>query len=212
LNKGEAVAAAAAQPPIRLAHRLVFVRHGETDWNVEGRLQGQQDIPLNPRGRDQAAAVGRALRRAFGAEALAAHAFVASPMQRTRDTMEIARAAMTLPARDYALDDRLKELTFGAWEGLTWREVTERDPEGAERRERDKWGFTPPGGESYADLCRRVAPWLGALDRETLVVSHGGVARAMLHLVAGMEAVEAAMAPIAQGRAILVEAGRARWI
>lgn len=202
----------AASPQISLAHRLVFVRHGETDWNAVGRLQGQQDIALNARGRDQAAAVGRALRKAYGVQALAAHAFVASPMLRTRETMEIARAAMTLPPRDYALDDRLKELTFGGWEGLTWREVQERDPDGAARRERDKWRFTPPGGESYADLCARVAPWLAALDRPTVVVSHGGVARAALHLATGMDADEAAMAPIAQGRAIVIEEGRARWI
>lgn len=190
---------------------LVFVRHGETDWNVSGRLQGQRDISLNPRGRDQAAAVGRALAKRFGAD-LETRDFVASPMERARETMEILRAAASLPAKGYALDARLKELTFGTWEGMTWREVQARDPEGAARREADKWGFIPPEGESYAMLCARIAPWLEGLTRPTVAVSHGGVARALLHLVAGLDPLEASVAEITQGRALIFEPGQARWL
>ena len=113
------------------AHRIIFVRHGETPYNAENRLQGQRDIPLAARGRDQARAVGRALRDRIGAEIdrlEAAQAFVASPLLRTRETMELARAAMGLTPAGYRLDPALVELTFGDWEGLTWPEVKARDP------------------------------------------------------------------------------------
>src|SRR5438270_5545218 len=101
-----------ADPPV-----LIFIRHGETDWNVEGRLQGQRDIPLNDNGRAQARRNGTAIKTAM--PEAAGFDFLASPLSRSRETMEIVRAAMGLPPRHYATDDRLKELTFGDWEGLT---------------------------------------------------------------------------------------------
>jgi probable phosphoglycerate mutase len=198
---------------LRLLAPLIFVRHGETDWNRSGRLQGQQDIALNPRGRDQAAAVGRAIAKKLGPQGLAASDFVASPMFRARETMEIARAAMGLPGKDYRLDERLKELTFGSWEGLTWREVQAQAPEGAARRELGKWRFTPPdGGESYAALAERIRPWAETLDRQTVAVSHGGVARALMHLIAGVPEQEACVAEITQGRAIVFQDRGMSWL
>ena len=72
---------------------LIFVRHGETDWNVGGRLQGQTDIPLNPKGRDQADAVGRSLAKTH--PDLSGHAFIASPLGRSAETMRRATTART---------------------------------------------------------------------------------------------------------------------
>lgn len=211
MTQASAASVASGSVASGLRTTLIFVRHGETDWNLAGRLQGQREIPLNPRGRDQAAAVGHMLAKRLGA-ALADHDFVASPMGRARETMEILREAARLPRKDYALDARLTELTFGTWEGFTWREVKERCAEGAAQREADKWSFTPPGGESYAALSARIAPWLAGLSRPTLAASHGGVARAVMHLVAGVEPNAASIAEITQGRAILFEPGRMRWM
>jgi probable phosphoglycerate mutase len=195
--------------------RLIFVRHGETSYNAENRLQGQRDIPLNPRGRDQARSIGKTLRARLGEEIdrlEAAGAFFASPLKRARETMELARAAMNLPPKSYRLDPALKEISFGQWEGLTWAEVRARDPGGLKRRHADKWNFVPPGGESYAMLAERVRPWLASLAGDAFVVAHGGVARALMTLIAGVPLVIAAEAPIAQGRAIVFEDGRYRWI
>ena len=200
---------------IRFSHRLWFVRHGETDYNREGRLQGQRDIALNPKGREQARAVGRALRKLAGPEMDRLErdaAFLASPLARTRETMELARAAMGFAADSYGLSDDLKELTFGDWEGLTWPEVEARDPVAAAARAADKWDFAPPNGESYAMLAQRVAPWLATVERDLLIVSHGGVARALMHLIAGVAPATASEVGIQQGRAILFAEGAFRWI
>ena len=197
------------------AFRLLFVRHGETPYNAENRLQGQLDIPLNARGRDQARAVGRALVMRLGVEIErleTAEAFIASPLVRARQTMEIARDAMGLPPDRYRLEARLKELSFGAWEGLTWPEIEAQDPKGIRARTRDKWRFAPPGGESYAMLAERVRPWLEGLTGDAFVVSHGGVARALMTLIAGVPPAKAADAPITQGRALAFEKGGCRWI
>ena len=200
---------------IALPHRLWFIRHGETDYNREGRLQGQRDVPLNPKGREQARAVGRTLRKLAGPEIKtleAAHAFLASPLLRTRQTMELARAAMSLGPSDYALCDDLKELTFGDWEGLTWSEVEARDGDRAAARSADKWDFTPPNGESYAALASRLAVWVRSIDRDLFVASHGGVARALMFLLAGVAPSVAAEANIHQGRAILFANGGFKWL
>jgi probable phosphoglycerate mutase len=197
-----------------LRHRLVFLRHGETDWNAEGRLQGRQDIPLNAKGCRQAEKAGRIVARILGPGALSAPdlAFLCSPMIRARQTMEIARAAMGLPVHDYALDERLVELTFGEWEGLTWPEVKAREPAAASWREGDKWRFTPPKGESYAMLAERLEPWVASLEGDAVVVSHGGVARALMAMLAGMPEERAALADIWQGRALVFHNGKFAWI
>ena len=138
--------------------RIFFLRHGETDWNVEFRLQGQRDTPLNPRGRDQASAVGRMLRDYFGGPGgpgAAGLDFIASPLARCRETMERARTAMGLDPIAYATDPRLMELSFGRWEGLTWSEVKAMDPWAAKAREGDKWDFQRRAGASVARSTRR---------------------------------------------------------
>src|SRR5215831_15313323 len=95
-----------------------FMRHGETDWNVEGRLQGQHDTPLNRVGHGQAVRCGEILRDLFTCESREA-----SPLVRARKTMELVRAELGLDAIDYRVDARLAELSFGRWEGLTFAEL-----------------------------------------------------------------------------------------
>ena len=195
-----------------LAHRLIFIRHGETDWNAEGRLQGQHDIRLNGRGRDQAESAGREARKFIAREGLTDLRYVASPLSRTRDTMELARGAMGLDPGDYALDARLMELSFGRWEGLIWPEVKAMDPWAAKAREGDKWLFQPPGGESYAMLADRLRPWLATVAGDTVVVSHGGVARVLMAMIGGIPVSDAPMMDIHQGRVLIFQNGSRRWL
>ena len=80
-------------------------------------------------------------------------------MTRTRETMEILRETLGLHPESYKLDERLVELTFGIWEGMTWKEVRKAEPQLAALREQDKWHYAPPGGgESYAMLVERIRP------------------------------------------------------
>ncbi len=163
---------------------LYFVRHGETDWNAERRLQGQHDIPLNDLGRTQAVHAGKVLRDLFGRDGRDPESFeyVASPLARARETMELMRTALGLDARRYRTDPRLAELSFGRWEGFTFAELKARDPQtlALAAREHDKWSFVPPGGESYAQLLVRVREWHASVARDTVVAAHGGVARTLI--------------------------------
>lgn len=163
---------------------IVFVRHGETDWNAVGRLQGHRDIPLNDNGRSQAARNGRAIAETF--PDIASFDFVASPLVRARETMEILRAALDLEPAAYRLDERLKEVRYGAWEGFTNEEIAEREPHAFAMRLADIWRFVPSGGESYELLAQRVGEWFATLDRPVLVVAHGGVGRVLRHQLLGV--------------------------
>lgn len=161
---------------------LYFARHGQTDWNAERRLQGQHDIPLNSLGRIQAAQSGRILRELFVREGLqpADFDYVSSPLGRARETMELMRTGLGLDPVQYRTDPRLKEMSFGRWEGHTFAELKDREAEGLAAREKDKWGFVLPGGESYAQLTVRVREWYESIERDTVVAAHGGVCRALI--------------------------------
>jgi broad specificity phosphatase PhoE len=189
---------------------LYFIRHGETDWNAEGRLQGQRDIPLNDLGRVQAAEAGVILKSLV--PQVDDLDWWVSPLGRTRETAERAREAIGLHPSYYKTDDRLKELTFGRWEGLTWRELRQFDPAGAAERKRSKWTAVPPGGESYEMLATRVEGFLGMIRRDSVLISHGGVARALMTLIGGIQPVEAARADIWQGKVLVFENGECRWV
>ena len=189
---------------------LVFLRHGETAWNVELRLQGQRDIPLNDHGRAQAKRNGEAIIAAM--PQVADYDFVASPLGRARETMEIARAAMGLDPTAYRLDDRLKELSFGAWEGFTIAELRVGNGALVAARERDKWGFVPPEGESYGLLLGRIEAWLATLDRPTFAVSHGGVGRVIRSELLGVDRARSVADDFPQDRLLVIEDGQGRWV
>ena len=156
---------------------LYFIRHGQTGWNKARRIQGQIDSDLNDTGRDQAARNGRTLRE-IGAD-LKTLDFVASPLKRTSETMQIVRDNAGLARDGYRTDDRLKEIHFGVWQGEYWPEIPTVDPAGHEQRTADPYSWRPDHGESYADLTARCAGWFDELDRDTVCVSHGGVSRVL---------------------------------
>ena len=178
-----------------------FVRHGETDWNAERRLQGGRDIPLNDRGRRQATQCGGTLHNLIAdrGKAAADFAFISSPLSRARETMEIVRGALGLPAETYAVEPRLSELSFGSWEGMTYREIRAVDGATLVARERDKWNFKAPGGESYAGLLARVRVWHAAVTGDVIVTAHGGVARVLMVLFGIRTPADAPNADVEQG-------------
>jgi broad specificity phosphatase PhoE len=161
---------------------IYYIRHGETEWNAEGKLQGGQDIPLNDLGRAQAANAGGILAGLFSRDGRNQQSlpFVASPLGRARSTMELVRGALKLPPRDYAIDDRLREIGYGHWEGSTLAQMQAADPDVFAARQAEKWTVPPPGGETYASVQIRMRDWYDSLLGDTVAVAHGGTARALM--------------------------------
>ena len=161
---------------------IYYIRHGETSWNALGRLQGAQDIALNDLGRRQAAHAGNILADLFARDGRdkSALSFVASPLIRARATMELVRNSLGLSHDGYALDDRLREIAYGQWEGSTLPEMQLRDPTLYAKRQTEKWTVSPPGGESYVDVQARMQDWYASVAADTVAVAHGGTARALM--------------------------------
>jgi probable phosphoglycerate mutase len=151
---------------------LLLIRHGETDFNREGRFQGQVDVPLNERGRRQAGRLAAQLASERRIDAL--HC---SDLLRARQTAEPAARALGLPA---LADARLREQHFGILEGLTFAEVRERHAEPFERWARFDARYALPGGESTHDFHARAIDAIRDLaarhaGRRVALVTHGGV-------------------------------------
>ena len=180
---------------------LYYLRHGETDWNVEARLQGRRDIPLNARGREQASHCGAVLRDLFARDGIDPTAldYVSSPLGRARETMELARGVLGLGLDGYRLLDELTEISFGTWEGSTIAEMRARDADGVAAREHDKWHFLPPGGESYEAVSARMSAWYTSLTRDTVATAHGGTARGLMAALGIAKPAAAPMIDIEQG-------------
>jgi broad specificity phosphatase PhoE len=150
---------------------ILLARHGETDWNVERRVQGHSDTPLNDTGRSQA----RALADELAGEPI--DAVYSSDLMRAHETARIVAEQRGLSVT--AIPD-LREKNFGSWEGMTDVEINDRSPQTREQSWRD-WG----DGETRAQMADRVLAALERIaethpDQRVLVVSHGGPLRAVL--------------------------------
>lgn len=189
---------------------IYFIRHGETDWNRDRRYQGQRDIPLNETGRAQARRNGEAL-RAF-LPAIRDASFLASPLGRARETMEIVRRELDLPPGGYETDARLMELSYGAWEGTLQDDLLARDPAGFAVRAQDPFRWRPDQGESYADLLDRVKLWSETLTRDCVVVSHGGISRCLRAHLLGLDPELIPRLESPQDRILVLAGGTMRWL
>jgi broad specificity phosphatase PhoE len=191
---------------------VYFVRHGETGWNAEGRLQGQADTDISDKGRRQAKRNGELLRELIPDPQN--FDFVASPLRRTRETMEIVRRAMGLDPTAYRTDPRLKELHFGDWQGFTYVELERSDPGSSARRAKDKWNFVPPGerAESYQMLLERVRPFIEQLSAPTVCVIHGGIIRVLFRMIDDVPERACARLHVPQDKVLRFENGRLTWL
>jgi len=164
-----------------------LVRHGQTEMNRVGRYQGRLDSPLTEAGVAQAARVGARLAALAAAEG-GDWTIDASPLGRTRQTAAIIAGAMGLPIRRH--DDRLAEVDFGSWEGLTRDEIFVRRPDLAGRT---AVFLLSEDGETYDALAARVRAWMQEADaapEHRVAVTHAGVGRMMRGLYLGLTADE----------------------
>ena len=166
----------------------MLVRHGESEWNKIGRIQGQTDTPLTPNGVAQAEAVAIFLQRKLdGIDVL----MFSSPMQRARQTAEIIARRLAYPPNDVLVDERLNDFNLGEISGTYgWDKVAEDHPELARLRLEDPLNFHPPGGESGAQFRDRLADFSndpGDGGRLRLVVSHGVVNKFIRSIRLGLQ-------------------------
>jgi broad specificity phosphatase PhoE len=160
---------------MKLSAPLYLLRHGETAWNTERRMQGRHNSDLTERGRAQALAMGRALKAEL-ARAPQPTVFLRSPLGRVRETSLIVGRELGLDPAQWRDDPRLAELSYGVWEGLSWTEIEVDRPNALADWRADPHVFCPPGGESHADLRGRTEAALAdiiAANVRTVVVGHG---------------------------------------
>jgi broad specificity phosphatase PhoE len=184
---------------------LLLVRHGETQWNIERRYQGQLDSPLTERGIAQAEAIGR---RLLGLPEFDSAPVVASPLGRARQTAEIIRGNRSSTA--FETNDRLREISLGSWDGLFRDEIAARSPDLFETHGPYEWYFHSADGERYDAFHARLASFLqDALARPMLIiVAHGVVSRVLRGLYAGMPRDLALSLPVPQDRIFRLSAGK----
>lgn len=154
---------------------LYLLRHGETAWNTERRMQGRRDSDLTARGRAQARAMGFALKAEL-ARKPEPTLFLRSPLGRVRETSLIVAQELGIDPQLWQDDARLAELGYGDWEGRSWREIEIDHPDALSNWRADPHGFCPPGGESHAELrrrCEAVLADIAASGLRTVIVGHG---------------------------------------
>lgn len=166
--------------------RLLLIRHGQTDWNQQGRFQGQSDLPLNSLGLRQAQVAGQAAARALKGER--PRAIYASDLRRAWQSAEAVRAAFpdgtSVPL---IAEPRLREMAFGDWEGMTYAEIQARYSSALQRWEADLENNAPPNGETLRQMAQRVQAALNDLlqthpDGAILLVGHGGPLQLLIAL------------------------------
>jgi len=176
--------------------KWLIVRHGETAWNRDGRVQGQADTPLSEEGRAQARALGAAL-----AEVSIDRLFC-SDLSRARETAALVLAGREVPSKFTA---ELRELNFGDWEGRLGEELAREDPVRFKKWHTGSPDFSAPGGESVRQLLDRTRKYVAGIresarEGNSLIVAHGGTVRALLNVMLGIP-------PVVVGRFTVSRAG-----
>lgn len=175
---------------------IFLLRHGQTEMNLQSRLQGRSDAPLTPAGRDFANKMAAMLGERIGQRRAVIHS---SPLGRAVETARIIADGLGCSS-DPILDDRLAELDLGAWDGLTMAEIDNGWPEARQDTPAGEWFFRAPGGEDFETFRERIASFLGDLPgagSEPLVfVSHGLSGRIVRGLHAGLGREEMVSLPV----------------
>jgi broad specificity phosphatase PhoE len=192
--------------PVR-DHPIIFIRHGETDWNKQGLIQGSVDTDLNETGLRQAGALAQSFTKIR--EQFEGYTLYVSPQKRARQTMAPIAAALGHTEDVVTFEPRVRELEFGIWEGRPFWELKDSPVYPALPEERFFW--RPEGGESYEDGVRRVAAWRATLTGPTLVVSHGAVGRCLMGFTAGLSPRELVSLKTPQGCWCRLENGQIDW-
>ncbi len=171
---------------------IYLIRHGETEWNRDSRIQGQRDSPLTPLGREQARRTGQLL----ATLGLAGLPVAASPLGRVQATLAILGEQVALGP--ITLDPRLSEVALGSWEGLTSTEIRAAYPALVDGVSEHGWGFRSPDGERFDAVAARVRAWLAEQHQPVIAVAHGMLGRVLRSVYTGLPADQAMAEPLRQ--------------
>lgn len=187
---------------------ILLVRHGETHWNRQKRIQGHGDSPLTLTGIGQARAYGRAI---AGLGIGAGWRIVTSPLPRCVQTAAILCETAGLDFAAVTQDGRLKEVHTGSHSGRLKADLSPAELDGSGL---DAWYFRCPGGESHAHLTTRLGSWLGDLapGEKVIAISHGVAGRVLRGLYAGIDPVEALTGDSPQDAVFLLSGGTLKRI
>lgn len=159
--------------------KLYLTRHGETDWNIQNRIQGQTDTLLNEKGREQARELAGRLKEGYGIRTI-----YTSRQKRAQETAAVIGQAIHV---DPIVKDGLEEISFGRWEGYTWRQVREQFPGEYQAWYGNRRYQVPPEGESYQQLLDRLLPALEGIFEENgenvLAVTHSAVIMTLMSYI-----------------------------
>ncbi|EFL88016.1 histidine phosphatase family protein [Ahrensia sp. R2A130] len=178
---------------------LVFLRHGVTDWNRQARYQGSTDIELSADGRRMMLGQAALIERLCDLETLDRNQllFVSSPLVRARQSATEIAAHMGRHEDTLQVEDRLRELSMGRWEGLTSQQVKDRFYKERKGRKTNRWTFAAAdGGESMAERATSIMQAVAGLPPHSIVVTHAVVLRILLHELGQQPQAEAAQAAI----------------
>ncbi len=182
---------------------LWILRHGETEWNRAGRLQGQLDSPLTETGVAQARAQGAILRELDLPKGVQ---MTVSPLERALRTAEIANAALGLPL---VQDPALMEINLGQWQGQTPLELAKTHPDLDMHGDPHLWKFGAPGGETLSEMTERVRGVLSRITAPTVIVTHGVTSRLLRALALGRMPETLSSVPGGQGIVHVLSKGEA---
>jgi len=193
--------------------KLILVRHGETEWNKEGRYQGQKDSPLTSKGKDQAAqSASKVLAYLEEHNEINNIVIYSSPLGRARATAEIIAGTLGIPNKNIIFDDSLKEFDYGIFEGELKSFCQTYYAEIFDAREANKWFYQIEQGESYEMLARRLSLWIQSLKRwrgkTIIVVAHEMLNRTLRGLYLGLEYDETLKLKQPNDRVLLLEKGK----
>lgn len=160
--------------------KLYLVRHGETDWNLENKIQGRTDTPLNENGRRQARELADKVSRELGG----IRKIYSSRQKRALETAQIIGRKLAVDPIAY---QGLEEMSLGEWEGYTWKQVREVFPQEYQIWHQNRRYQVPPGGESYQQLLDRLLPALDAIirkeDQDILIVTHSALIMTLMSYI-----------------------------
>ena len=174
---------------------IFLLRHGETEWNAEGRFQGQRDSSLTACGREQAGQLGRILSRTFAGARVPP--FHVSPLGRTRDTAAIVGRHLNASGT-MCVEPRLQDVSTGVWDGLTREAIEAGWPGALDGTDHFDWYFRSPDGETLEAALERTRSWLSELEDPVVAVSHGLLGRLIRGAWLGLPAKEMLCLPVPQ--------------